>query len=452
MHQPASRTLAHHGARILRLGLPLVANNLATMGMGFTDTVMAGRLGGESLAAVAVGNTLWFSTYLAGLGILMAVSPITAHALGAGRQERVGQVLRQSLWLAAVLGLAGIGLLQFSRPVFLALGVDPAIVPLTGAYVSAMSWGLPAVLGYLCFRFMSEGMGHTRPIMYFAFIGLAVNALGNWVFMYGKLGFPAMGAVGCGVATALTSVAMFAAMLAYVLRAPRYRHAALRPLLAVPRWQDLREILALGVPLSASVLAESMFFHATALIMAALGTSIVAAHQVALNYAATMFMVPLALHSATTVRVGHLLGRGLPGEARRAGAAGILLCVGFMAVSAAVMYAGRQVIAGFYTPDPQVVALAAALLVPAALFQVFDGANIGALGALRGYRDTRVPLLLAALAYWAVGFPLAWYMAFVAGAGPVGVWQAMLVSLAVCAVLLVWRFAVTARRELTRPA
>jgi MATE family multidrug resistance protein len=206
--------------------------------------------------------------------------------------------------------------------------------------------------------------------------------------------------------------------------------------------------LALGIPIAATVLAESMFFHASALIMAALGTSIVAAHQVALNYAATMFMVPLALHSATTVRVGHLLGRGRPREARRAGFSGILMCTLFMAVSAVVMYLYRHEIAGFYTNDADVVALAASLLVPAAVFQVFDGANIGALGALRGYRDSRVPLLLAALAYWAIGFPLAWYQAFVGQGGPVGVWIALLVALAVAAVLTVWRFLRISRREL----
>jgi MATE family multidrug resistance protein len=219
-------------------------------------------------------------------------------------------------------------------------------------------------------------------------------------------------------------------------------------LLVRPSWCLIKPVLALGIPIAATVLAESMFFHATALIMAALGTRIVAAHQVALNYAATMFMVPLALHSATTVRVGHLLGRGRPLEARDAGVSGIAMCTLFMAVSAVVMYVYRHGIAGFYSSDSEVAALAASLLVPAAVFQVFDGANIGALGALRGYRDSRVPLMLAALAYWAVGFPLAWYQAFAGDGGPVGVWMALLVSLAVAAVLNVWRFAWISRRQL----
>jgi len=441
-------SLAHHAARILRLGLPLVVNNLATIGMGFTDTVMAGRLGGDNLAAVAIGNTLWFTAYLAGLGVLMAVSPLTAHAMGAGRDGSIGDTVRQSFWIALGISVVGIALLRVSEPFFLAVGVDPSVVPLTGAYLDAMSWGLPAMLGYLSFRFMSEGMGHTRPIMYFAFLGLLVNALGNWVFMYGKLGFPAMGAVGCGVATALTNLVIFMAMTLYARSSSRYRGVVLRPLLVRPSWCLIKPVLALGIPIAATVLAESMFFHATALIMAALGTRIVAAHQVALNYAATMFMVPLALHSATTVRVGHLLGRGRPLEARDAGVSGIAMCTLFMAVSAVVMYVYRHGIAGFYSSDSAVAALAASLLVPAAVFQVFDGANIGALGALRGYRDSRVPLMLAALAYWAVGFPLAWYQAFAGDGGPVGVWMALLVSLAVAAVLNVWRFAWISRRQL----
>jgi MATE family multidrug resistance protein len=444
--QPLS--LAHHGKGVLTLGLPLVANNLATAGMGFTDTVMAGQLGGHALAAVAIGNTLWYTAYLAGMGVLMAVSPLVAHALGANQVGRISYLVRQAFWIALFIGVSGLLLLHHSAPFFLAVGVDPDVVPTATGYLSAISWGLPAVLGYLCLRYMSEGMGHTRPLMYFAFIGLLVNAAGNYVLMYGKLGFPAMGAVGCGVASAITTLTLFLVSLVYVRRSSRYKDVELRPLMQAPRWQAIKEILGLGVPISASALAESTFFHATALIMAVLGTAVIAAHQVALNYAATMFMIPLALHSATTVRVGHLLGRGLPMDARRAGVAGIGLSTLFMSVSALVMYFGRFAIAGFYTSDADVVNMAASLLVMAAIFQVSDGVNIATLGALRGYRDARIPLYLAALAYWGVGFPLAWYLAFKTGEGPVGVWFAMVVSLTISAVLQVWRFLVISRREI----
>lgn len=442
------RSLAHHGQSILTLGLPLVANNIATMGMGFTDTVMAGQLGGHTLAAVAIGNTLWYTAQLAGMGVLMAVSPMVAHALGANEPEKITGLVKQSFWIALMLGVVGLFLLNLAGPFFLAVGVDPEVVPTASSYLSAIAWGLPAILGYLCLRYMSEGMGHTRPLMYFAFLGLILNACGNYVLMYGKFGFPAMGAVGCGVSSAFTMVCVLLVSLAYVRRSKRYTSVRLRPLMESPRWESIKEILALGVPISASALAESTFFHATALIMAALGTTIVAAHQVALNYAATMFMIPLAVHSATTVRVGHLLGRGLPEDARRAGTAGIVMSLLFMVVSALVMYLGRYAIAGFYTTDTAVVNLAASLLVMAAIFQLSDGANIAAMGALRGYRDARIPLYLATFSHWGVGFPLAWYLAFHTDEGPVGVWFAIVISLTLSAVLLIRRFMVISRRAL----
>jgi MATE family multidrug resistance protein len=442
-----THSLVHHGKSVLTLGMPLVANNLATAGMGFTDTVMAGQLGGHALAAVAIGNTLWYTAYLAGMGVLMAVSPLVAHALGANQVQRIGHLVRQSFWIALAMGVAGLFLLHRSAPFFLAVGVDPDVVPTAVDYLSAISWGLPAILGYLCLRYMSEGLGHTRPLVYFAFTGLLVNAAGNYVFMYGKLGFPAMGAVGCGVASAITTATLFLVSLVYVRKSSRYSGVELKPLLLLPDWRTIKDILSLGVPISASALAESTFFHATALIMAVLGTAVIAAHQVALNYAATMFMIPLALHSATTVRVGHLLGRGLPADARMAGLAGIGLSALFMGVSALVMYLGRFAIAGFYTTDTAVVNMAASLLVMAAVFQLSDGVNIATLGALRGYRDARIPLYLAAFAYWGVGFPLAWYLAFRAGQGPVGVWSAIVISLTLSAVLQVWRFLAISRRE-----
>ena len=435
----------------MALGMPLVANNLATIGMGVTDTVMAGQLGGDALAAVAIGNTLWYTAQLAGMGVLMAISPLVAHALGANQIERIGGLLRQSFWIALCLGIAGLLLLNNSAPFFLAVGVDPEIVPTSARYLSAIAWGLPAMFGYLSLRYMSEGMGHTRPLMYFAFLGLVVNAAGNYVLMYGKLGFPALGAVGCGVATSITTFIVFLTCLVYVRRSSRYKVVELKPLIQSPRWPAIREILVLGVPISASALAESTFFHATALIMAALGTAIVAAHQVALSYAATMFMIPLALHSATTVRVGHLLGRGLPRDAQKAGMAGIWLSTGFMVVSALVMYLGRYAIAGFYTTDPAVIELAASLLVMAAVFQLPDGVNIATMGALRGYRDARIPLYLAAFASWGVGFPLAWYLAFRTAEGPVGVWFAIVISLVLSSVLQMWRFRVISRREIDAP-
>jgi multidrug resistance protein, MATE family len=425
---------------ILRLAGPLVANNLALAGMNFADTVMAGRLGTVDLAAVAVGGSAWMIVFLMGLGILMAVSPVVAHAYGAGRWEDAGVSLRQALWLSQALALLGFTLLLGAGPLLAAIGVDPEVVPLTSGYLFAISFGLPGVFAFLAMRFMTEGVGWTRPIMYAAAVGLVVNVFGNWVLMYGNLGFPRLGAVGCGIASAIAMWSMLATMLIYLLRSRRYERYALWARFEGPRWPVQREILGLGLPIAASVEAEAGLFAGTALIMATLGATQVAGHQIAINYAATMFMVPLAFHSATTIRVGQALGRGEAAEARRAGWTGIGLCGLFMLASAIVLFLFRDRIAAFYTSDPELLPLATALLTMAMVFQVSDGLQVGAAGALRGFKDTRVPMLMNVGSYWLVAFPMAWYAGVHARLGPVAVWVALIAGLTLTAVLLNTRF------------
>jgi len=427
-------------AGILRLAGPLVANNLALAGMNFADTVMAGRLGTVDLAAVAVGGSAWMIVFLFGLGILMAVSPVVAHAYGAGRWEAAGVSLRQALWLSQALAVLGFLLLLGAGPLLAAIGVDPEVVPLTSGYLFAMSFGLPGVFAFLAMRFMTEGVGWTRPIMYAAAVGLVVNVFGNWVLMYGNLGFPRLGAVGCGIASAIAMWSMFATMLIYLLRSRRYERYALWARFEGPRWPVQREILGLGLPIAASVEAEAGLFAGAALIMATLGATQVAGHQIALNYAATMFMVPLAFHSATTIRVGQALGRGEAAQARRAGWTGIGLCGLFMLASAIVLFLFRDRIAAFYTNDPELLPLATALLTMAMVFQVSDGLQVGAAGALRGFKDTRVPMLMNVGSYWLVAFPMAWYAGVHARLGPAAVWVALIAGLTLTALLLNVRF------------
>jgi len=439
--QPSKRIRSVVEAKgILRLAGPLVANNLALAGMSFADTVMAGRLGTIDLAAVAVGGSAWMIVFLFGLGMLMAVSPVVAHAYGAGRWEDAGVSLRQALWLSQALAAIAFVVLLGAGPLLLLIGVDPQVVPLTSGYLFAISFGLPGVFAFLAMRFMSEGVGWTRPIMYAAAVGLVVNVFGNWVLMYGNLGFPRLGAVGCGMASAIAMWCMFATMLIYLLRSPRYDRYALWVRLEGPRWPVQREIMGLGLPIAASVEAEAGLFAGTALIMATLGATQVAGHQIAINYAATMFMVPLAFHSATTIRVGQALGRGEARQARRAGWTGIAMCGLFMLASAFVLFLFRERIASFYTSDPELLPLATALLTMAMVFQVSDGLQVGAAGALRGFKDTRIPMLMNVGSYWLLAFPMAWYAGVHARLGPVAVWVALITGLTVTALLLNARF------------
>jgi MATE family multidrug resistance protein len=456
---PAALTTAslrqrfHADARsILHLAGPLMANNLAVAGMSFTDTVMAGQLSAHDLAAVAIGSAFHVFFYLTGLGILMAMSPLVAHAYGAGENARVGCLARQALWLSQAIALILIVPMLFVDPILHEIGIAPDIIPKASGFVYAICCGVPGVMAFLALRFVSEGIGWTRPIMYTAMIGLVANVAGCYVFMYGKLGFPALGAVGTGVSSALVMWLMFAVMLAHVRRHRVYRPFALFARFECPDAVMLREILALGLPICGSVISEGALFVAAAFIMGTMGATAVAAHQIAINYAALMFMIPLSLHSATTIHVGHALGGGRPAAGRFAGFVGIALCGGFMACSAAVIVFLGEHIAALYTRDEGVRTVAAGLLVMAAIFQVSDGLQIGGAGALRGFKDAHVPMLLALFAYWVIGFPLAYGLGVARGLGPTYVWVGLIAGLTACAALLNVRYFVISGRAVAARA
>lgn len=433
---------------LLLLASPIIANNLALAGMTFVDTVFAGNISARDLAAVGVGNATWFVVFLFGLGILMAMSPMTAQSLGSGRAGQVGSYLRQSLWLSQVLALAGIALLSNAGSLMRLIGIAEEFRPLASEYVRAVAWGLPGIYAYLALRFTSEGIGHTRPIALVAIFGLILNALGDWVLMFGKFGFPALGAVGCGYATAFTQWVMLLIMLWYVTRGNRALYAPLR-LFERFDWPDfsrLNELVRLGLPIGIGVLAEVGLFSAAALLMGRMGSATAGAHQVAINYASTVFMVPLAINSAIMARVGQKTGRGDYRGARFTGLTGISVCAGVMMISAIVLLLFADSIVGFYTNDVEVMQIALGLLLMAAIFQVSDGVQVSAMGALRGLKDTTVPMIISVFSYWGIGFPLAWYMVVWRDSGPIWVWAALVVGLTVAAVLLSSRFLRITRR------
>lgn len=441
-------TLQNDARAILRFAGPLAVNNLVLAGMMLTNTVMAGRLGSEPLAGVAVGGSYYQIFWLFGLGILMSISPIVAHAYGAGRDGEVGRRFRQGLWLSQMLAVPLVGALLCVKPVLGWFGTDPRAIPHAAGYVYAMCFGMPAMLAFLAHRYTSEGIGWTRPVMYTALIGLSVNLVGNLLLTRGSLGIPSLGATGCGIATALAYWSMLVTMHVYQRRHAIYARFALFERFEHPDPAALREILALGLPIAGSVVSEGGLFAVAALLMSTLGTEIVAAHQIAINYGAAMFMIPLSLHSATTIHVGHQAGRGDAAAARRAGWAGIAMCGMIMAVSSLVILAARHGIAAAYTSDPEVRALAAFLLLFVAIFQIPDGLQVGAAGALRGFKDAKVPMALNFAAYWLIGFPAAWWFGIHLGAGPTGIWTGLIAGLFTCAVLLTWRYESTSRHAL----
>jgi len=421
--------------------------------MQFADAVMAGRLGAESLAAVAVGASVWFLGLTVCLGLMMAVSPIAARYYGASEPEMIGRYTRQAIWLGVVLGLVLFALAQlFVDPVLTFLGIDEGFRELTVGYVRAIVYGYPAICVFFAFRFTTEGIGLTRPIMYTSLLALASNVFLNWVFMFGKLGVPAYGAVGCGIASAVTVWLMAFVLGCYTALNADYRPLKIFDHFAPLRPPVLKELLGLGIPIAVTITAEAGLFSAVSILVGTRGAEITAAHQISLNFAATMFMIPLALSAATTVRTGHALGAGNSAEARLAGMTGILMCGIFMAFSATFLLLFRDLVVGIYTNDPRVIEIAISLLLMAAVFQVADGVQIGAAGALRGYKDTRMPMVINTFSYWVLGFPLAYLAAITFQAPPSYIWAGFVLGLSAAAVLLTVRFHLLSKKlEMSEP-
>jgi len=440
MNAPTTKDVVEELRALARLATPLVIGQMSQVGMGLTDTIMAGRLGTIDLAAVAIGSTVWLPVYLTCLGVFMAVSPIVATLHGAGRAAQVGRTWGQALWLAAAFGACALPATIALGSALGPLGIDARIVPTSAAYLRAVAWGMPGACLFMAARFLHEGSGHTRTVMAVQLVALVANAIGNYVFMYGAAGFPALGAVGAGWSTATVFWLEGVALALAAARSRRFAACALRDGLGRPNLAVLRTITGLGIPIALSVLMEVGMFTGVSLLMGTLGAVPVAAHQVALNYAAFMFMMPLGVSLAATVRVGQAAGRGDRAGLQLAGYAGMALATSAMALSACIMLLFPGPIVRLYTPDPAVREVAMKLLFLAAAFQLSDGLQVAAAGALRGLKDTRRPMLITFVAYWIIGLPVAWFLGISNALGPGGLWLGLVAGLTSAAAALTWRF------------
>ncbi|MDX1454793.1 MAG: MATE family efflux transporter [Gammaproteobacteria bacterium] len=426
--------------RLLALSWPMIVTNLAWLGMRFTDTVFAGRISSADLAGISVGGDIWIAVFLFLLGLLLAVSPTVAHQVGAGETTRVGHSVRQSAWLAILFTLPAMLIMISGEPLMRFIGVDPEVIPIAGGYLDAIVLGLPAMALYTVLRHTTEAVSHTRPLLLVAIISVILNIFADWVFMYGKLGVPAMGAIGTGYASALVQWVMFISMLVYMLRARLYRPYAIFSRFEWPAAPELKALFLLGFPIAIAVFMEGSMFSAVGLMLATLGKTVVAGHTIAINWTALMFMVPLGFAGGITVRVGQALGRGDPQAARFAGWIGVSLCTLFMALSALALLLFADSIISIYTSDAAVSAVAFSLLMVAAIFQVFDGGQVALAGVLRGYKDTRAPMIYTVIAYWLLGFPTAWYFGLYLGWGAPWVWVGLIVGLGAAGLMMGWHF------------
>ncbi|MDZ4729367.1 MAG: MATE family efflux transporter [Xanthomonadales bacterium] len=436
--------------RTLQLSLPVVIGQVAVYSMSFVDTVMAGRLPDRqlALAGLGIGGAMWSAFMVFTIGLLMAVQPSVAQLDGAGRHPEAADVTRQAYWIALFAALPFWAACYFSTPLLQLAQVDPQIIPVAAGYLGAISWGAPALCFVFLLRFFSEGSGHTKPTMFYGALGALLNIPLNYIFMFGKFGMPALGTVGCGYATAIVIWLQLFLLVLYIQTHRHYRPFELFSHIALPHWEVMRDLLKLGLPIAVAISLESGLFVAAALLVGQLGPLPAAAHLIAINFSALLFMVPLGMGSAVTVRVGNAMGRGDLQGARYVGIIGMLIVVCGQCCNMVLMLVFPEYIVGLYTDDVAVAALAVSLLFYAGIFQLPDGLQICATGALRGLKDTRVPMIFNLIAYWAIGLTLGYYLTFHQQLGPAGMWIGMIAGLTVGGSLMVARFLLITKRML----
>ena len=440
LFRPERAHMLHEIRATVRLATPLVLAQLAAVGSNVVDAVLAGHVSAHVLGAVAVGASIWSLAIVSGIGMMMALPPSVAQLDGAGRRHEVGAVFHQAVWLALLMGALLWYALRHTGMLIDLIGVTPSLRDEVQRFLFAISWGAPALTCYFALRGLSEGLSLTRPSMYFSLGGLIVLVPLGYVLMFGKLGIPPQGAHGCGMATALVLWLELLAFGIYVFRHHNYRGLGVFEHIDRPDWRLIGRLVHIGLPMAVTLLAEAGLFVATALIIATLGEDVIASHQVALNIASLVFMVPLGLAMAITVRVGNAVGRGDERGVRYAGFCGIGLTLVTQTLSASLLLLFPHYIATLYTNDPKVIALAVQLIMLAGLFQFSDGIQVASNGALRGLKDTRVPMAISLFAYWMVGMPVGWWLAFHHGMGARGMWIGLIAGLSVAAVMLFTRF------------
>ncbi|MEX2541263.1 MAG: MATE family efflux transporter [Trueperaceae bacterium] len=444
---------------LLTLAGPLVLAQLVQAGMAFVDTVMVARLGGEALAGIALGATTYMLLTIFLQGVVFAVGPLVSHAYGGGHYGDAGRAARQGLWLALFLSLPAFPVLLNAESLLLAIGQEPSSARLAGTYLSAAAWGFLPSLLLVALRAFLEGIGDTRPIMLLMTVGLAANIVLDETLMFGRLGLPALGVAGTGYATSLVHILMVLLAAAYI--AWRHRKFAAFGAPRRPNPRLLGELARLGIPIGLTLGFEAGLFAVTALLMGIVGSVELAAHQIAIQSATMTFMVAVGLAVATSVRVGQASGRGDYRAARRAALTGVAVSVVAMIFSASLFWLAPVAVIGIFI-DPglasnaELVRLATLFLGIAATFQIFDGIQVSAAGALRGYKDTAVPMVISLVSYWCVGIGAGTTLAFVFGWGGRGLWTGLVLGLATAAVLLLarlgWRSRTFGRRRGTMPA
>lgn len=423
--------------RVLGLALPAVVSEVAGMAMGLVDTWMVAPLGPRALAAVGLGNAVFFPVVLLFLGVLIALDTLIAQAHGRGEDDRAGHLLGQGLWLSLAMGVPLTAAFQLAEPVLLALGQAPEVAAPAARYLEALGWCILPFLAYTAYRGFCHGLGDTRRAMAVTLAANVVNAAANFALLYGAWGFPELGVAGLGYATAASRLFMLVAL---AILAHGRRFAAGRPRMTRPDPAALREILVMGVPIGGLILLEAGGFSFAGVMVGWLGELPLAGHQVVLTVASFTFMVPLGLATGAALVIGQDLGRGQPEEAALDGRLAIALGAAFMTCTGTLFWLAPARLVGLFTDHAGTVAVAVGLFPLAAFFQLFDGLQCVAGGCLRGAGDTHTSFRYNLLGFWVLGLPLGYLLGFPGGMGARGIWAGLACALVCTGTLLTRRF------------
>ncbi|MBR9868640.1 MAG: MATE family efflux transporter [Oceanospirillales bacterium] len=451
--KPHSALSLKESRHILALAIPILIAELSQAAMGFTDTLMAARYGAEDLAAVALGSGIWLPVVISLGGLLMATTPMVANHAGSDQLRRTRLIFHQGILIALLAGAAAWLILRNMAPVLDLMQVTGSLKDKTLSYLDALSWGIPGMMLYQGARSYSEGLGKTQPLMKIALFALLCNIPLNYLLIYGKLGFPELGGVGCGWATTIVMWIMALTTGCYLHYSRHFRSLFLITL-PRPRAKYFFTILKIGVPIGFTLLIEVSMFTVIALLIARLGENVIAAHQITLSFTGMLFMIPLSISMALTIRIGQFIGRRDLVSARITARNGYAI-VGITSIISCSLIAILSVqIASLYSGDSTIIQLASSLLLIAAIFQIPDAIQVASAGILRGHKDTAVPLMIVFTAYWLIGLPLGYALGLtdiiVPATGARGFWLGMIAGLSVGAILLLLRY-LTIKSKCTIP-
>lgn len=425
--------------QLFHLMIPILITQFAQAGLGLIDTIMAGHLSPTDLAAIAVGVGLWIPVMLLFSGIMIATTPLVAEANGARTPGKIATIARQSLWVAFILGIIAALILQVMPFLLPVLGVPEALLPKASLFLHAIGLGMPAVTMYAALRGYSEALGYPRPVTVISLVALVALVPLNFIFMYGLGPIPELGSAGCGFATAILQWLMLIALATYVFKGKAYRKTQV-----FAEWEKIdlywvKRILQLGLPIGLAIFFEVSIFSTAAIVLSPLGETLVAAHQIAISVTSQLFMIPMSLAIALTIRVGTYYGEKNWRAMRKVQYLGLLTGTILALATMALIWFFRPEIVSIYTSDYEVAQVAMYLLLFAIAYQLMDAWQVSAAGCLRGMQDTKAPMWITMIAYWVIAFPVGIYLARFTEMKAAGVWVGLIVGLSVACVLLLTR-------------